>query len=345
MSSEPSPFLRALGFAALAFVAQAFAGLPADTASAGETGVPARPFLVYHESWYERPATHGAATTLSILPAYMNMVALAFVRPDLVYAGGLDLQGTGLQYQFTGTVLRDAIAILKRDHPQTRVLLAIGGATYTNWRRLDAEAVARLVRDLGADGVDIDLEPPPPQCAADAAGKVRCLSDGVWLGAVRLLRAALPRPYLLTVPGWSVGAYGEGEWRNEPPASPYTGMLLPLLNAPEAASIDLVSIMAYDAGPSFDRWQAFRAYRQVWAGPLALGVQVRTDAAAEPSITAAEAEQLARRVADEPRAGMMLYPLLARPPGAVGPENPDGRLLARALCRGLGSDGCEQSLP
>ena len=331
---------RAAGAATLMLAA-----LAAGAAAAAEPLVPDRPLLAYHESWYERPASSGVATTLAIIPGYVNMVALAFVRPDLTYAGDLNLSDTGLQYQFTGAVLRDAVALLKRRHPGTRVLLSVGGATYTNWHGLDEAAVARLVRDLGADGVDVDLEPAAPQCAAGSAGKVRCLSDARWRDAVRRLRAALPRPMLLTVPGWSVGAYGEGEWRNAPPASPYTGMMLSLLRSPEAEAIDLVSIMAYDAGPSFDPWQAFRAYRHAWAGPLALGVQALPSEAGGPRTTAAQAEALARRVADEPQAGVMLYPLLSRPPGTVGPDNPDGRLLAQALCRGLGKDGCERSLP
>lgn len=316
--------------------------------------MPQRPLLVYHDSWYERPATGPAATTLAALPSYMNMVALAFVRPDATYRGRLDLSGTGLQYGFPGTVLRDAIALLKRRQPGTRVLLAVGGANYANWGALNLDALARLVRDLGADGVDLDFEPEAPGCTLRPPGTVRCRSDAAWQDLVGRFRAAFPRPLLLTVPGWSIGAYGEGAWKDARPRGPHTGSMLNLLRSPQAAAIDLVSVMAYEAGPDYDPWQAYLAYRHVWNGPLALGVQVPPSQLGGPTYTVPLAERLARQVArdaeggkaqGETKAGMMLYPLLGRPPDAIGPDNPDGRLLAQALCRGLGLAGCDRSLP
>ncbi|CAO3460404.1 glycosyl hydrolase family 18 protein [Azospirillum argentinense] len=311
-------------------------------AGTGAQGLPARPLLVYHDSWYERPATGPAATTLATLPGYMNLVALSFVRPDAAYPGRLDLKETGLQYGFPGTVLRDAIALLKQRQPGTRVLLAVGGANYANWDALNLDALVRLVQDLGVDGVDLDFEPVSPGCSV--RGRVRCLSDAMWLDLVARFRAAFPRPLLLTVPGWSIGAYGEGAFRDAQPRGPHTGSILNLLRSPQAAAIDLVSIMAYEGGPTFDPWQAWQAYRQVWKGPLALGVQVPPSQLGGPTYTVPLAEQLARNVAQDPQGGMMLYPLLGRPPGTLGPDNPDGRLLAQALCRGLGLDGCAETL-
>lgn len=308
-------------------------------------GLPPRPLMVYHDSWYERPATGAGATTLASLPSYMNIVALSFVRPDLVYPGQLDLTGTGLQYGFPGTVLRDAIALLKKRQPGTRVLLAVGGANYVNWRSLNLDALVRLVRDLGADGIDLDFEPEVPGCSVRASGRVSCLSDAAWQDLVGRFRQAFPRPLLLTVPGWSIGAYGEGAWRDAQPRGRYTGAMLGLLRSPQAQSIDLVTIMAYEAGPSFDPWQAFQAYRQVWGGPLALGVQAPPSLSGGPTYTVPMAERLARQVAADPRGGMMLYPLLGTPPGAVGPDNPDGRSLAQALCSGLELGGCDRSVP
>ena len=273
------------------------------------------------------------------------MVALSFVRPDAVYPGRLDLKGTGLQYGFSGAVLKDAIALLKQRQPETRVLLAVGGANYANWGALDLDAIVRLVRDLGADGVDLDYEPEVPGCSVKPPGRVRCLSDAAWQDLVARFRSAFPRPLLLTVPGWSIGAYGEGAFQNAQPRGRYTGSMLNLLRSPQAQDIDLVSIMAYEAGPTFDPWQAYQAYRQVWSGPLALGVQVPPSQLGGPTYTVPLAEQLARKVAQDARGGMMLYPLLGRPPGTVGPDNPDGRMLSQALCRGLDLPGCEQALP
>lgn len=306
--------------------------------------LPPRPLMVYHDSWYERPAAGPAATTLAAMPGYVSLVALSFARPDLRYRGNLDLSETGLQYGFSGAVLRDSIALLKQRDPDTRVVLAVGGSAYTRWDGLNLDGIARLVRDLGADGVDLDFEPESPGCFQVTADRIACRSDAQWIGLLARFRKALPRPLLLTVPGWSIGAYGEGPWRDAQPRGSRTGMMLNPLRAPEAAGIDLVSIMAYEAGPSFDPWQAYQAYRRVWKGPLALGVQVPPSQHRDPPITAASAEGLARRVAAD-GGGMMLYPMLARPPGAVGPDNPDGRLLAQALCRGLARQGCADALP
>jgi chitinase len=58
------------------------------------------------------------------------------------------------------------------------------------------------------------LVPPPPPpyagCSKGTDGKVKCHSDADYISAIQLLRAALPRPYILTTAAWSIGAYGEG---------------------------------------------------------------------------------------------------------------------------------------
>lgn len=88
------------------------------------------------------------------------------------------------------------------------------------------------------------------------------------------MRAALPRPALLTVPRWSVGAYGEGAWAQAEPRSPWTGSMLALLRSPAGAMIDLVSLMAYDTGPRLDPAKALAAYRAAWPGPVLMGASV-----------------------------------------------------------------------
>ena len=166
-----------------------------------------RPLIAYQASWYETPALTGSATTLARLPGFIDTVILGFAKPDATYNGGLKLSGTGLQYPFTGAVLKDAIQVLKARHPRTRVLVAVGGSGYNNgWAHLDEAAISRLVRDLGADGVDIDYEPPSPRCRTEA-GRVVCDSDSTWISLVGRFRAALPRPFVLTIPGWSVCAH------------------------------------------------------------------------------------------------------------------------------------------
>lgn len=316
----------------------------AVTASLPAVAEPARPFLAYHPSWYEPDATRAQETTLARLPGYITHVALSFAKPDLTYAGGLDLTGTGLEYRPSGAVMKDAIALLKARNPGTRVLVSLGGSTYTGWDRLAPASIGRLVRDLGADGVDIDFEPPAPGCAP-RAGTMSCATDALIVDIVRRLRKELPRPYVISLAGWSVGAYGAGDFANAPPASPWRGLLLALFASSAARELDLVSIMSYDAGPAYDATQAFRAYRSVWKGPLALGIPVMPSSHGERRFTVERTAQLLHAVAGDPLAGAMLYALLEVPPGPPGPDNPDYRALSVAICVSLRLPGCDVALP
>jgi chitinase len=72
--------------------------------------------------------------------------------------------------------------------------------------------------------------------------------------------------------------------------------MLPLLRSGNAAELDLISINAYDARLDFDPMESFHAYRRVWPGRLALGVEVRLRGGAGPFHSAAKAEALAREI-------------------------------------------------
>lgn len=308
-------------------------------------GLPDHPIVAYHDSWNEMPAATAGETTLARLPGYISIVDLAFARPDLDYGGDLDLARTGLEYRFHGTVLRDAIALLKQRHPDTRVLLSVGGAVYHGWARVDAAAIARLVHDLGADGADIDYEPSVTGCTRAEDDKIYCTTDSSWAALVAKFRAVLPRPALLTASVWSVGAFGEGAYRKSRPVSPHTGLMLRFLQSPAAVGLDMLCLNAYDAGPQFHPMEAFRAYRAVWPGVLALGLAVQRDGGAGPYVSTDRAEALARRVAQDPHGAMMVYPLLALPDGFGSRNRPDGRTLASAICRGMGRAGCDATMP
>lgn len=319
----------------------AWALLTTGPAARAESALPARIVMGYHESWWEVPAVNAQATRLAALPGYVNMVALAFARPDAQYLGALELAGTGLQYPYSGKVLRDSVRLLRQRQPGTRILLSVGGATYTNWHRLNEAALARLVADLALDGLDIDFEPTEPGCRPEAGGRIRCASDALFRTVVARLRAALPRPAILAISGWSVGAYGEGRHDDARPRSPYTGMALSLLRAPEAQALDLVSIMAYDAGESFEPWRAFEAYRQHWPGPLLMGLRVPYPAPDRLETV----QRLAGQVLDDPQGGLMVYSLSGIPQGETGPHNPDPQSVVRMICRQLTLPDCHENLP
>jgi hypothetical protein len=63
--------------------------------------------------------------------------------------GSYSITGTGVQWSMAGAVLRDAITSLKSRQPTTRVMLAVGGATYTNWAKLNVQAVKDFVSRCG----------------------------------------------------------------------------------------------------------------------------------------------------------------------------------------------------
>ena len=307
--------------------------------------LPAQVIVAYHDSWSEPPATNPAQTSIAQLPRYVDVLMLAFARPDLVYANDLDLTQTGLEYRhMTGALLRASIAALRQRHPDVKVLLSVGGATYRGWRRLNLDGIVALVRDLGLDGIDWDYEPNHPDCHTQADGLIACVTDRSWEALVTRGRTALPRPFLITVSAWSVGAYGQGSFAHARPRSPYTGSMLGLLRSPHAKEIDLVSINAYDAGPTFNPLEAFQAYRAVWPGRLALGVEVRYAGGTGPFPSLTQAEALARTVARDPMGGMMLYAWLMKPPRDAG-YSPDGTGLAGALCRGMARTGCDGAIP
>lgn len=305
-----------------------------------------RPFLAYLASWSEVATDKPEDTLLARLPGYLSHVAIGFVKPDLAYAGDLDLSHTGLGLPYPGAVLKGAIARLKARHPHIKVLLAVGGWGYFGWDARNFAALARLVGDLGADGVDFDYETPDSGCARAPDGRVSCQDDARSIAVLQDLRAALPRPLVVTLAGWSVGAYGEGPFAaSEPRFGPFVGMMRALLKAPAAQGLDLVSVMSYDAGPKYRPEEAFRAYRSLWGGPLALGIQVMPSDAGGPRFTLERTVRLLTQAMADPKAGAMLYGIGLVPPGPTGPDNPDYRALSLAICVTLGLPNCEETMP
>ncbi len=242
-------------------------------------------------------------------------------------------------------MLKAAIGLLKARVPAMKVLVSVGGWNYPAWDKLNAEALARLVADLGADGVDVDYETHDPRCASDAAGRIACPGDALNIQVVEEIRRALPRPLVVSAAAWSVGAYGEGSFVSALPRGPYAGVALALLRSPALGALDLISIMSYDAGPAFRPDQAFRAYRTYWKGPLALGVQVMPGTNGSPRFTLDYTVRMLDGVLGDPTAGAMLYALREEPPGPRGPDNPDYRDLSVAICVTLGLADCAAHIP
>jgi chitinase len=176
-----------------------------------------RMFIGYYESWLAKANLSGHLDeALSELPASVNIVNLAFMRPDALYTGSLELSGTGFEFPYSGTVLKHSLAKLKQRRPNITVLASVGGDALTNWSGLNTAAIAHFVHDFGIDGVDVDFEPSSPGCK-QTHGRVTCDIDGLLWRSIRDLREALPRPAILSLTSVSTGAFGEGPWEEALP--------------------------------------------------------------------------------------------------------------------------------
>jgi len=283
------------------------ADAPSSSSSTGGSG--GRPFT-YIDELTRRPVTTYFPTwtspgnDLDTINENYNVVSLAFARPDLTYTAGQGtLVGTGLEFHNPSVELvRQGILELKQQSGRTIVLLSVGGITYTGWTDFNAEGVAALARDLGVDGVTLDFEMPTDPYSP------------LLTFAVLSLRPLLPRPFVLSFAGFSVGAYGEGQWANAQPVTQYTGLNLDLLNNPEAnAALDAVFIMAYEAGPSFNPLEAYRAFQFYLPGAwIALGMLVGA-----PETTREYVRALSEAVRPDPRSTVGTWEL--RLPGDPDP--------------------------
>ena len=295
------------------------------------------------------PNPTGSDTPLAKLPAYVNIVNVAFMRPDAVYsAGSFKLTGTGVEPAYwavagSGQILRDAITELHRKNPDTKVMISVGGATYFNWTGFNPDAIAAFVGDMGFDGVDLDYEPGDASVhCTQSMGKVTCLSDKTFVDLVNRMRTALPRPKLLSIAAWSVGAFGEDKWVDAQPPSAFRGMALALLRSSSGPLLDWVNVMSFDAGPTYNPVEALEAYQNYFCGPVLMGVEVPPEAWGGHVYTIPEVRALADAVLAHKAEGMMMWEL--HKPGGGTDNNPSAQLMATAVCEKLGLGNCNEPL-
>jgi chitinase len=287
-------------------------------------------FVGYFQTWSESWKADGADAPLAHLPPYVNVVNLAFATPDMQYAAGsLSLGGTGVDTPYDGPTLKAAVAALHKNQPGTKVLLSVGGATYTSWGAFNAPAIAAFVKDFGLDGADIDYEPASPDCQS-SGGVVSCPSDAEYVSVVKAMRAALPKPAWVTIAAFSVGAYGEDQWANAPPSSSYAGLSLAVLKQ-AGSDIDLVNVMSYDASPAYNPEQALQAYQHYYSGRIAMGIEVPPEAWGGHVETLSEIDALADAVNSSGAAGLMLW--------SIQKEGPTQQF-ATEMCTKLGLSSC-----
>ncbi len=303
--------------------------------AAGAGGATGMLFVGYFQSWSEM-----WQPTLPAVPGYVNVVNLSFMQPDTTYvAGSGSTTGTGLNFPYDGPTLKMAIAKLHSSQPGTKVMVSVGGATYTNWASFAPTAVAAFVSDFGLDGVDLDYEPASPNCSS-SGGVVSCPSDSEYVSVVTSMRAAMPSPSWLSIAAFSVGAYGEGNWANATPASPSTGIALAVLkNSTASAALDLVNVMSYDASDAYDPVQALAAYQYYFSGRVAMGIEVPNEAWGGHVETLMQVDTLAAAVKSSHGAGLMLWSMQKPSDTSTTTQQ-----FATEMCTQLGLSNCSAPL-
>lgn len=320
-----------------------------DSASVNITYSPmtAQNYVGYFETWSDAWAADAAHTQLAQVPTYVNYVMLSFMKPDAKYvAGSLDFTSTGLQFGYSGQMLKDAVNSLKKANPNVKVILSVGGATYPNWDALNTQAIIDMVKDFGLDGVDIDYE-VDPGCSVGTDKLVHCAVDQKYAAIVTAMRQALPRPYQVTIAGWSTGAYGEDQWVNaQPGGSDHNGEMLPLFRT-NGQDLDMVNVMSYDAGTSFEPNEALAAYQHYFNGAVAMGVEVPPEAWGGHVYTLPAVADLTKAVLESASKtgnppGMMIWALQIDAKGTASSDNPSAEMMSVQICQQMGLGDCNQ---
>lgn len=301
----------------------------------------------YYQSWSSKNTDDGTTTELAQLPAAYSVVNLSFMKTDASYQSGQKtFAGTGLQFNYSPEVLKQAITTLKKRNPNTKVLVAVGGAGTAGKNKINVKDIAAFVRDFDLDGVDLDIEENPKSinCTFSQSGDVNCNTDQKYIDAISELRDELPREqgYIISLAGFSTGAYGEKqlEWEKaKPQGSPYMGIMInPIKKAGD--KLDMVFIMSYDADEGrsgYSPKQAFAAYHNYYDGPIFLGIEVPPEGWGNHVLTRRKAEELAAHVKKHGGAGMMVWGITK-----LNTKNPgvDAECFTMTMCEALGQGDC-----
>lgn len=249
-----------------------------------------------------------ASKLAQISQAPYTDVCLAFASPTFAWSGlaANTWAGTGLGFSSAPQDVAQAIRVLHQKGK--RVLLSVGGATYSNWGNLAAEAgkpggslatpirnaLAQCMVDLKIDGLDVDYE-------VDGSDSTNV---SYYAHAIQAMREAVDqasqadgRPRELALAAWSTGADYTAQAPNlaNPLLRSYWGgsasrERLTFFSVVSSGSyagdhvgqlLDVVSVMAYDAGyQHYDPTVAYDEYRAMLPSDIVvtIGLEIPTEA-------------------------------------------------------------------
>ncbi len=244
------------------------------------TGAPLTPNQLYQ------------ASNFAQIPGQYTHVCAAFAQPTFSWSGiaANSWSGTGLDFTAMPSDIKNVVTIL---HTLNRkVILSVGGATYTSWGSLAAEAgspgpitaaLAQFMKDMNFDGLDVDFE----VSGADPATVAQYCQS---IQAMKQACDAAGSGHLLMVAAWSTGA---DYTASTPKDSNYPGTLsywggnagrerlaFPTVVTRGSHSgqtigslFNLVNVMTYDAGyQNFDAVTAYTEYRLLEPSNISVGI-------------------------------------------------------------------------
>ena len=322
-------------------------------------------FHMYLETWLRNPPWPNPKPgdfDLANLPASIGNVCLSFGIPLCTYVDlTSDIKATvGLNWPGSAQLLKDTIALLKSRCPNTQVTLCVQQNTPevtndepyspTGWGGMTAANVAcmlKFLQDMNMDGIVIDYEclslteDIAHHCTTAADGSITCYTDTEQLAVIKMIRAGIPRPYIVILDALHVGCYGEGEFIDAVPQSFNGGYNLCLTKDPVAlAALDGIHIETYDAGGGYDPRVALQAFQFYFpTTPLYVGLRVGPPDNGGYRRTLAELTDYTNNVVMRNAAGMFCYAAewpFDDPTGDVGPLCPDSNMVTYMVASRLG---------
>lgn len=284
------------------------------------TKTPSQQIVGYFETWMARATWESATYSLAMVPSYIGIIPIAFAKPDSVYsAGSYNFKGAGLDITATKDVALGAIKLAQ--NKGQKLFLSVGGATYPNFAAINIPALMALVKDLNLDGIDLDYEAATNGCSNLNTSNLSCPTDTQMINIINQLRTGLDqiqastgRKMYLTAAVWSIGAYGTPSYPTNkygPVGNKSALWVNPLKQA--GSKLDMLFLMSYDAGNAsttgYRPLDALKAYKDIYAGPIYLGIEVPPEAWGGNLTTPQDAVTNANLATELGGAGTMIWAL------------------------------------